>query len=121
MGVIYKASDTHLDRHVAIKVLPVEFAHDAGRLARFQREAQVPASLNHPNIGEQTFIPGELSSSEDGESGLSGLPCIGKCLLDSLTLLSPAACVDDVTSLQLSDHGPPAGTREAKDAAPGGD
>jgi serine/threonine-protein kinase len=50
MGEVYCAEDTNLHRHVAIKVLPDEFAQDAERLARFQREAQVLASLNHPNI-----------------------------------------------------------------------
>src|SRR5512136_4761 len=50
MGEVYRAEDTNLHRHVAIKVLPDEFTHDAERLARFQREAQVLASLNHPNI-----------------------------------------------------------------------
>ena len=50
MGEVYQAHDTKLGRDVAIKVLPDAFAHDADRLARFQREAKILASLNHPNI-----------------------------------------------------------------------
>jgi serine/threonine protein kinase len=50
MGEVYRARDTKLKRDVAIKTLPDEFSHDADRLSRFQREAEVLASLNHPNI-----------------------------------------------------------------------
>jgi Tol biopolymer transport system component len=50
MGEVYRAKDTRLDRDVAIKVLPEAFARDVERLARFQREAKVLASLNHPHI-----------------------------------------------------------------------
>jgi Tol biopolymer transport system component len=50
MGEVYRARDERLDREVAIKVLPEELEQDADRLARFEREARVLASLNHPNI-----------------------------------------------------------------------
>src|SRR2546425_9074805 len=50
MGEVYRARDTKLKREVAIKLLPDEFSRDLDRLSRFQREAEVLASLNHPNI-----------------------------------------------------------------------
>src|ERR1039458_1841804 len=69
MGEVYRARDTKLNRDVAIKVLPTAFAQDAERMARFQREAQVLAALNHPNIAQiygmedsaliMEFVPGE--------------------------------------------------------------
>ena len=74
MGEVYRARDTKLDRDVAIKILPEAFAHDADRLARFQREAKTLASLNHPNIaaiygleesGGVTALVMELVEGED--------------------------------------------------------
>ena len=58
MGEVYRARDTKLNRDVALKVLPDLFAHDPERLARFEREAQVLASLNHPNIAHIYGIEG---------------------------------------------------------------
>ena len=52
MGEVYRARDTALNRDVAIKVLPEAFAADPERLARFQREAQTLATLNHPHIAQ---------------------------------------------------------------------
>ncbi len=52
MGIVLRATDTSLDREVAIKVLPEAFASDPERLARFEREAKVLASLNHSNIAQ---------------------------------------------------------------------
>src|SRR5258708_1528082 len=52
MGEVYRARDSKLNREVAIKVLPAALARDPERLARFEREAKVLASLNHPNIAQ---------------------------------------------------------------------
>src|ERR1700683_5039782 len=58
MGEVYRAKDTKLDREVAIKVLPAALAEDPERLARFEREAKVLASLNHPNIAQIYGVEG---------------------------------------------------------------
>jgi len=50
MGEVWKARDTKLGRDVALKILPAAFASDPDRMARFEREARVLASLDHPNI-----------------------------------------------------------------------
>ena len=52
MGEVYRATDTKLNRDVALKILPQQFASDSQRMGRFQREAEVLASLDHPNIGQ---------------------------------------------------------------------
>src|SRR5271169_4753130 len=74
MGEVYQAHDTKLGRDVALKVLPEAFAHDADRLARFQREAKMLAALNHPNIatihgleqsGATSYLVMELVAGEN--------------------------------------------------------
>jgi eukaryotic-like serine/threonine-protein kinase len=72
MGEVYRARDTRLKRDVALKILPASFAMDADRLARFQREAEVLASLNHPNIAaiyglEEGPVPDFASGASSGK------------------------------------------------------
>src|SRR5262249_36010487 len=73
MGEVYQATDSKLGRSVAIKLLPEAFTHDTERAARFEREARVLASLNHPNIagifgleesGDRKFLVMELAGGE---------------------------------------------------------
>ncbi|MEO8096800.1 MAG: protein kinase [Acidobacteriota bacterium] len=78
MGEVYRAKDTKLDREVAIKVLPNSLARDHDRLARFEREAKVLASLNHPNIAT-------IYSLEESPEGKA----IAMELVDGATLESP--------------------------------
>src|SRR5256885_15879642 len=76
MGEVYRARDTKLKRDVALKVLPEAFARDPGRMARFQREAEVLASLNHPNIAHIHGIEERALVMElvEGESPKGPLP-----------------------------------------------
>src|SRR5262249_8687734 len=77
MGEVYRARDTRLKRDVAIKVLPQEVARDAEHVARFNREAELLASLNHPNLAS-------IYSLEE----YAGQPCIVMELLDGESLRS---------------------------------
>ncbi len=56
MGEVWRAEDNKLDREVALKVLPTDFASDEDRKARFEREAKALASLNHPNIATVLYV-----------------------------------------------------------------
>jgi serine/threonine protein kinase len=93
MGEVYQAKDQKLGRDVAIKVLPEEFAKDADRVARFQREAKLLASLNHPNIAAiyglekaegkpflvLELVDGETLAQRIGKGQLSVEEALGVC------------------------------------------
>ncbi len=72
MGEVYRARDTKLDRDVALKVLPQAFTDDPDRLARFEREAKVLASLNHPNIAQIYGVEEGVSQSLPGSGDFIG-------------------------------------------------
>jgi serine/threonine protein kinase len=69
MGEVYRATDTRLGREVALKVLPKALASDPERLARFDREARLLASLNHPNVAQLYGF--ETATLEDGTTSTS--------------------------------------------------
>ena len=80
MGEVYRAEDTNIHRNVALKVLPEEFSGDAERLGRFQREAELLSSFNHPNIAT-------LYGFEESD----GKPLVSKMALESLILRNCSA------------------------------
>jgi serine/threonine protein kinase len=81
MGEVYRARDTKLKREVEIKILPDEFSRDPDRMARFQREAEALAALNHPNIAAIYDLQ---------EENRAFLRLAGSCRLESS---SPKLCL----------------------------
>src|SRR4051812_31363508 len=73
MGDVYRATDTNLGRDVAIKVLPETFSLDSERLARFEREAKMLASLNHPNIAIIYGVERDDASAGPAQQPMRGL------------------------------------------------
>ena len=84
MGEVYRARDTRLNRDVALKVLPELFLHDPERLARFEREAQLLAALNHPNIAH-IYEAGKSGSGHAGAAFLALELVPGPTLAERLT------------------------------------
>jgi len=107
MGEVYRAKDTKLNRDVAIKVLPESFALDADRVARFTREAQVLASLNHPNIAQIYAVEttsGVVSprNGNYGEHGNSSFRSAGETTPEVVSL--SALVMELVEGEDLSAH-----------------
>jgi len=114
MGEVYRARDKRLEREVAIKVLPKEFASDPERLSRFEREAQLLAALNHPNIAA---IYGFEESSPSTGSGQATVRALVLELVEGPTLAERIAkgpiALDEAMLYRAPDRRrSPSGARE---------
>src|SRR5260370_30823965 len=101
MGAVYRATDTRLNREVAIKILPEAFASDPERMARFSREAQVLASVNHPNIAaiygveERALVLELVEGTTLGELIARGPIPIDEALLIARQIAEALECAHD--------------------------
>src|SRR2546430_15738454 len=85
MGEVYQATDSKLGRSVAIKLLPEAFTHDADRAARFEREARVLASLNHPELAASPKVRSQSSATRlESRDGFQHDLCMDFILPESL-------------------------------------
>jgi serine/threonine protein kinase len=112
MGEVYQAHDTKLRRDVAIKVLPEAFAHDPQRLARFQREAKLLASLNHTNVATihdvedsngtsnlvMELVPGETLQARIRSEGAEGPRALSGRTIPGWSRRNPGRCPGLITS-----------------------
>src|SRR5262249_44058734 len=104
MGEVYRARDLKLKREVALKILPEEFSRDADRVSRLQREAEVLASLNHPNIAGihdlaeangSRYLVLELVEGETLADWLKGVPSIERKLETARQVLDALRAAHD--------------------------
>ena len=112
MGEVYQAHDTKLGRDVAIKVLPEAFAHDHQRLARFQCEAKLLASLNHTNVATihdiedsngtsnlvMELVPGETLQARIRSEGAEGPRAVSGRTIPGWSRRNPGRCHGLITS-----------------------
>ncbi|HEX5215092.1 MAG TPA: serine/threonine-protein kinase [Vicinamibacterales bacterium] len=132
MGQVYRARDSKLNRDVALKVLPDLFANDQERLARFNREAQTLAALNHPNIAQiyglegpstgsgQAALVMELVDGEDLSKLISRGPVpVPEALAIAKQIADALEAAHDASGDAAADREPAAGRRlDRCDAGP---
>jgi hypothetical protein len=118
MGEVYRARDRKLNRDVAIKILPAMVAHDADRVARFTREAQTLAALNHPNIAQ---IYGIVEAPASPDTGAADLPSSVRRLLRRCLEKDPRRRLSAIgdARLELDETALPAGADAVTSPAPG--
>ena len=114
MGEVYRARDTKLNRTVALKVLPARFALDPDRLARFTREAQLLAALNHPNIAA---IYGLEESHASTGSGHAAVQALVLELIEGPTLEERIGSLSVAEALTIAHKLPTHSTRRTRRAS----
>jgi serine/threonine protein kinase/Tol biopolymer transport system component len=110
MGEVYKARDTKLNREVALKVLPAAFAADADRMTRFEREAQLLAALNHPNIAA-------IYGLEDGTTGSEHAGAHRAIVME---LVEGPTLADLIAAASVGSEDPPRPERARRESGPPG-